>query len=181
MLFEFNVKMTDDDYFKFNEFWLIRSHYGRSQMVKMRILFTVVSIIACAVFLLDEWSTSDLFILGGAYIFVIVLFQIFFNKFMALCLKQQIKTLKKKGKMGYPPESLIQFNDDVIVETTPTEKTERSYSSLERVSVIGDKTLYIHFNNVMAAILPSTAFVSEEQYESFLAFIKTKCENIDVY
>lgn len=181
MLFEFNVKMTDDDYFKFNEFWLIRSHYGRSQMVKMRILFTVVSIIACIFYWITDGTTGNLFILVGIDIFFLALLQIFFGKFMALCLKQQIKTLKKKGKMGYPPESLIQFDDDVIVETTPTEKTERSYSSLERVSVIGDKTLYIHFNNVMAAILPSTAFVSEEQYESFLAFIKTKCENIDVY
>ena len=181
MLFELKMHLNDEDYFEFNKFWMIKSQYGRSQMIKMRILITLISVIACAVFLFADGSTGNLFIHGCAYIFVIALFQIFFNKLMILCLKQQIKTLKKHGKMGYSPESVLQFCDDIFVETTSTEKTERSYSALERISIVGDKTVYIHLNNVAACILPSAAFESEEQRRAFLDFIKTKCENIDVY
>ena len=100
---------------------------------------------------------------------------------MLLSLKGQIKALKKKGKMAYTPESTMQFDDSVFIETTPTERAERSYSSLERVSILSGKVVYIHLNNVTAYIVPRDSFDSEEQYNAFLEFIKTKCANIDVY
>ena len=46
---------------------------------------------------------------------------------------------------------------------------------------LSDRTMYIHVNNVMSYILPYSAFESDGQYEKFLAFIKTKYENIDTF
>ena len=98
-----------------------------------------------------------------------------------MSLKRQIKSLKKSGKMGYSPESVAEFYDDCFVETTPDNKVEHKYSAVERISIVDNKVVYVHINNVMAYILPFSCFKSEEQYGNFLTFIKTKCANIDVY
>ena len=181
MLFEFNVKISDEDYFEFNKFHMIKSHYGRSQMLKIRLMIAAIFVLAILVFGMGDGLSSYTLVYAVPCLIALVLFQIFFNKFMAASLRSHIKSLKKKGKMGYSPESVLQFYDDVLVETTPTEKNERSYSTLERVSIVGDETVYIHFNNIMACILPRASFESDEQYKAFLEFIKTKCDNIDVY
>ena len=96
-------------------------------------------------------------------------------------LKSNIKSLKAKGKMGYSPVSEIEFYDESFVEITPDNKTEQKYSAIERVSVITDKVVYIHVNNVMSYILPLSCFESKEQYNNFLDFVRSKCANIDVY
>ena len=83
--------------------------------------------------------------------------------------------------MGYSPVSEIEFYDESFVEITPDNKTEQKYSAIERVSVVTDKVVYIHVNNVMSYILPLTCFESKEQYDTFLDFVRSKCANIDVY
>ena len=113
---------------------------------------------------------------------VIVLFlaQIFLTKFFSWSLKGQIKTLKKSGKMGYSPDSVMGFSEDSFIETTPDNKTEHKYSAIERVSIVDNKMTYIHVNNVMSYMLPLSCFESKEQCDDFFNFIKTKCANIDV-
>ena len=181
MLFELNIKLSEKDYFEFNEFWMLRSHYGKAQMVKFRIGIALVAFLAVLGFCIGDASLEDKLIYLIAYAVVMTVFQLLFNRFMLLSLKGQIKALKKKGKMAYTPESTMQFDDSVFIETTPTERAERSYSSLERVSILSGKVVYIHLNNVTAYIVPRDSFDSEEQYNAFLEFIKTKCANIDVY
>ena len=83
--------------------------------------------------------------------------------------------------MGYSPVSEIEFYDESFIELTPDNKTEQKYSAVERVSVLSDKVIYIHVNNVMSYILPSSCFESKEKYDDFLNFVRSKCTNIDVY
>lgn len=181
MLFEINVKMNDEDYLKFNEFVAIRSHYGRPQIRSLRIFITALLVLLAVLKIIANGICEDTIFSLVAIAISALIANLFMNKLMAFFLKLQIKSMKKKGRMGYSPESVLQFYDDVLVETTPTEKNERSYSTLERVSIVGDETVYIHFNNIMACILPRASFESDEQYNAFLEFIKTKCDNIDVY
>ena len=83
--------------------------------------------------------------------------------------------------MGYSPSSVIEFYEDSFVETTPDNKTEQRYASIERISIVDNKMIYIHVNNIMAYILPLSCFETKEQYDEFFEFIKTKCFNIDIY
>ena len=83
--------------------------------------------------------------------------------------------------MGYSPEAVMEFNEENFIETTPENKTEQKYLAIERISIVENKTVYIHTNNVMAYIIPISCFESKEQYDEFIAFLKTKCKNIDVY
>lgn len=83
--------------------------------------------------------------------------------------------------MGYSPESIMEFYEDRLVETTSDNKTELKYSAVERISIVDHKVIYIHVNIIMSYLMPISCFESKEQYDSFLEFMRTKCANIDIY
>ncbi len=115
------------------------------------------------------------------YLILLVVIQLEWNPFLRWTLKGTIKSLKKKGKMGYSPEATLEFLEDSFLETTPDNKTEQRYEAVERISVLRGKAIYIHVNSVMAYILPMSCFESPEEYEAFLAFVKRKCPKIATY
>lgn len=181
MKFRFNVNVNDQDYLDYNTFWMIRSPYGKKQIITFRITFAVLFAIFILISLFGGGFSLESILRIIPMIIVLSLTQIFFNRFLSWSLKGQIKTLKKSGKMGYSPESVIEFYDESFVETTPENKTEHKYSAIERISVVDNKMIYIHVNNIMSYMLPLSSFESKEQYNSFFEFIKTKCANIDIY
>ncbi len=181
MNFKFNVVTNDQDYLDYNEFWMLRSPYGKKQTLTVRMIFTVMVSAAIIGYLIYNRFTEGAFVSVFPLVAFLVLIEIFFNKIMAASLKGQIKSMKKKGKMGYTPEAVLEFFEDTFAESTPDMKTERKYSAIERISVVDNRMIYIHVNNVMAYILPMSCFESQEQCDRFFEFIRTKCANIDVY
>ena len=181
MLFHFNVNLNDQDYLDYNIFWMLRSPYGKKQLIKFRMLLTLIFAVACFFVLFNGNFSQNSFwaIIPLLILFIVV--QVLFNTFFIHALKGQLKSQKKTGKMGYSPSAKIEFHEETFVETTPNNKTEQKYTAVERISVIENKSIYIHVNTVMAYILPFSSFTSTAQYEEFLAFMKTKCENIDTY
>ena len=181
MYFKFNVNLTDKDYLDYNTFWMIKSPYGKKQMLKIRILITICIAIFALGFFLGEKNTVNAWIGIIPYFLLLGLFQLLLNPTMGWILKENIKSLKKQGKMGYSPNSEMEFFDDGFTETTPQNKTEQKYASIERISVVKGKIIYIHVNNVMSYLLPVSCFDSKEQYDAFLNLIKTKCSIVDIY
>ena len=181
MQYKFCVHLDDKDYLDYNVFWSLKSPYGKKQILRLRaMIFGMVALLSLLVLYKEDFSSAA-FIKIIPFVVILVLLQLLLNWFFARSLKGTLKTMKRQGKMGYSPYSEMEFLEDSFVETTPEEKTERNYSLVERISVIGDKTIYIHVNNVMACILPRSCFDSKEQYEEFLQFIKTKCQKVDIY
>lgn len=181
MKFQFSVNVNDQDYLDYNTFWTIRSPYGRKQIKIFRITITVIFAIFILISLFSGGFSIESF-LGLIPIFIVLcLFQILLTRFFVWSLKGQIKALKESGKMGYSPESIIQFYEDKFVEITSENKTEQKYIAIERISIVDNKMIYIHVNNVMSYMLPMSCFESKEQYEEFYEFIKTRCTSIDVY
>ena len=181
MDFKFNVHLTDADYLDYNVFWSIKSPYGRKQMRTFRVLIAVAILIFSLFILIQDNFSSGAFISASAEWVALIAIEAFLNPFFVWVLKNHIKSLKKHGKMGYSPDSEIEFFEDRFVETTPENKTEQKYSAVERISVISGKCVYIHVNNLMAYILPMASFASGEEYERFMRFMRTKCEKIDTY
>ena len=181
MKFQFNVNINEEDYLDYNKFWMLRSHYGKKQMSTFRIIIAVIIGLIIFISLYGGNFTFDSFIGIIPMAILLVLYELFLSPLFVLFLKCHLKSLKKKGKMGYSPSSVVEFYEDVFIETTPQNKTEQKYLSIERVSVVDNKVVYIHVNNIMSYILPFSCFESNEQYNEFLEFIKTKCSNIDVY
>ena len=181
MKFQFDVNTTDKDYLDYNKFWMLRSHYGKKQMMGFRIVIAVIFGVYIFISLYGGNFTVDSFISVIPMAILFIIFELLFSSLFIFFLKGHLKSLKKKGKMGYSPSSVIEFYEDSFVETTPDNKTEQRYSSIERISIVDNKMIYIHVNNIMAYILPLSCFETKEQYDEFFEFIKTRCANIDIY
>ncbi len=181
MKFQFNVNTTDKDYLDYNKFWMLRSHYGKKQMMSFRIVIAVIFGVYIFIPLYGGNFTVDSFISAIPMAILLIVFELSLSSLFVFFLKGHLKSLKKKGKMGYSPSSNIEFYEDSFVEITPDNKTEQRYSSIERISIVDNKMIYIHVNNIMAYILPFSCFETKEQYDEFFEFIKTKCTNIDEY
>ncbi len=181
MNFKLNVNMSDEDYLAYNKFWLLKSPYGRKQAIGLRILIMVLwGLIALRSLFKYDFSIAA-WIVACIYAVCLAVSELLLNPFLAWTAKCQIKGLKKKGKIAYSSSSEFEFYDEYFVETTPENKTEQKYTSIERVSIITDEVLYIHANTVMSYVIPTSCFESKEQYEAFLDFLKTKIERIDTY
>jgi len=181
MYFKFNVNLTDKDYLDYNTFWMIKSPYGKKQMLRIRLWIAVCIAIVSFGFLLNRNFSVSAWIGVIPFFILLGIFQLLLNPFMVWILKDQVKSLRKKGKLGYSPNSEMEFFDDTFTETTSQTKSEQNYSSIERISVIQDRMIYIHVNTAMSYLLPASCFDYKEQYDAFLNLIKTKCPNVDIY
>jgi len=181
MNYQFNVQMSEQDYIEYNQFVMMRSPYGKKQVKNVRISLTLIFATAILASLLIGGFNIGFFTSLIPLLILYFISQVFLVKFSSYAVKRSIKDMKKQGKMAYSTESVLKFFDDCFVEITPDNKTETNYSAVERISIVDNKMIYIHVNNVMAYILPISCFESTEQYNSFMDFIKTKCSDIDVY
>ena len=181
MRFTFNIKLNDQDYLDYNVFWMLRSPYGKKQMVKFRISITVIFALACFFILFNGGFSRNSVIALIPCLILFAVIQALLNIYFIRVLKKQLTDHKKTGKMGYSPIAEMEFEEDKFIEITPNNKTEQAYTAVERISIVDNKTIYIHVNTVMAYILPMSCFESQTQCEAFLAFMKTKCNVIDRY
>ena len=181
MSFHFDVRLTEQDYLDYNIFWALKSPYGKKQTNQIRWLFAIACVLMLAVTWLGDGTLTDKIIETVGFLIVFILLELLFNKFYGWLLKGHIKSLKKTGKMGYSPISTIEFFEESLIETTPDNKTEIKYSSVERVIIVGNKVIYIHVSNVMAYIIPTACIQSQEDYESFVAFLQEKGLSVEKY
>ena len=178
MRFKFNIHVTEKDYLDYNNFWQFQSPYGKKQIISLRVIFALLFGIAALATLIGGDFTIDSIIEATIFMVAMAIFQFILPAFLAWSVKRQIKVLKKKGKMAYTPEATIEFYEEYFIEKTSERKTETKYTTIERISIVRDKAIYLHVNNVMAYIIPIKSFTSNEQFESFLTFIQSKCTNL---
>lgn len=181
MKFKFDIKLTDKDYFDYNKFWMLKTPYGKKQISLSRKLLYLIFAIGIFIVLFMGEITTQTYITIGGFVVLCLLFQALMARFFILSLKIQIKTMKKSGKMPFSAESNMEFYDETFIEYTTENKNEHKYSAIDRVSIVGSKTVYIHLNNVMAYMLPFDSFESVEEYNRFFDFIKTKVNIVDIY
>jgi len=160
---------------------MLKSPYGKKTMTDLRITTFICVCIFSYILLYFGGFLKNIYTYILVFVIALVVNHLLCTRILEGTLKKQIKLLKGNGKMGYSPSSVIEFYEDNFIEITSENKTESKYSAIERVSIVDNKIMYIHLNNVMAFLLPMACFESAEQYESFKEFIKTKCAKIDVY
>ena len=181
MRFQFDVALTENDYLDYNMFHAFKSPYGVFALKKFRRALTFF--FASLIFAILVWKrfSFDGIVLAAVQAVIYAVIQIFLKRWLIFGTKINIKQLKKSGKMAYSPISHIEFFDEFFIETTEVNKVEQKYSSIERISIIAYKCIYLHVNNVAAYIIPNAAFASEAQYNEFCGFLSTICPQITVY
>ena len=181
MLFNFNVNMTDQDYLDYNIFIALTSPYGKKNIIKARFIMTVPLVILCLFLLYRKGFPTRSSITVLSCLLMIVISQLIYVPLLKSGIKKHINKSKKKGKLGYTPISTHEFYEDSFVEISPDGRIEAKYSTVERVSIVKNKVIYLHINYAVSHILPLSCFESKEQFEDFIAFISTKCANVDRY
>ena len=181
MRFQFDVILNDNDYLNYNMFYAFKSPYGEPALKKFRRALTFFFASLILAILVWKRFSFDGIVLAAVQAVIFVLVQVFLKRWLMFGTKNQLKHLKKSGKMAYSQSSHIEFFDEVFVETTEVNKVEQKYSSIERISIIAYKCIYLHVNTVSAYIIPNAAFASEEQYNEFCSFLSTICPQVTVY
>lgn len=180
MNFKFNIILTDEDYYAFNDFCAFRSPHGKKQILGYRIFLTILIVLIYGIYLLSSnYSVGD-FLMIIPLTVVLVVLQITFKPLCRALTKNHVRTLEKKGKKLYSPMAEMEFFDDMFVEATPDIRSEIKYSLVERVSVILDNVIYIHVNQATAFIIPMSAFESKAQCGEFIEFLRLKIQKVDI-
>ncbi len=185
MKFRLQVNISEEDYLNFNVFWLLRSPYGKNQKNKAYLIYalaglTLMLLVFVSIFNLYQ-SLLHAAVSSGIIFIIYMILILRYPKSYRNTLKRSFKNMKKTGKMAYPPNSVLEFYDDYYVEIEPDTTTKQNYTVFERISFIPDQALYIHTGNARAILLPVSCFASEEERNSFMQFIASKCPQVDTY
>ena len=181
MKYQFDVKLSEQDYLDFNLFHMMRSPYGKKQLKNIRLMFVFALALLGAIFVMSQGFSKDTAFSVAVMVASFLVFQIFIRQFLKWSVKLTVKGQKGTGKMGYSPESILEFYDDYLIETMPGKKIEQNYSEIENVCLVDMKIIYIYVTNVSAYMLPLSCFKSKVELDEFIGFLQTKGIKVDIY
>lgn len=179
MHFGFVIRITEQDYLDFNYFHALESKQGKKQLMKSRLaMLALYALLMSMAILLTGWKDYTawyiLTILVCALIHTLLL-----KHSMKRNIRKGIKNMKKTGRLPYDEESKLEFFDNVLVETGPTNRTEYKYQAVERVCVVKDQFVLIYTNSAQANVIPIWQLRQQVDMEAFLAFLTVKCGMIE--
>lgn len=180
MKFRFDIRLTEEDYLNFNIFHLYNDPSSKKNLLIIRICLNVILFSALIFQFFVSRDIAAIIVTAVLLVIPVVLLNVFYNKYWEFITKKQIKSMKKSGKLPFPPESVLEFYDDYGVEITPYARTEHKHSAIEKIYLSDHRYIYMYINSSQAYIIPLSAFSSEEHFNSFMNFISTKCSNITV-
>lgn len=181
MLFQLNINLSEEDYLSFNNFHSFESVNGKKAIRKSRLFFTLSMIFLAVLLVLVMGLTTFSVIYTALLLLFTLLYMVFFKKILTHNMKAQIKRLKKTGKLPYDPVSTLEFYEDKIVEITESSRTEQSYNIFERICVVKNRYILLYKTSVTAYILPVAQINTQLNQQDFVAFLSTKCTNVEYY
>lgn len=181
MLFQLNINLSEEDYLSFNNFHSFESVNGKKAIRKNRLFFTLSIIFLAVLLVLVMGLTTFSVIYTALLLLFTLLYMVFFKKILTHNMKAQIKRLKKTGKLPYDPVSTLEFYEDKIVEITESSRTEQSYNIFERICVVKNRYILLYKTSVTAYILPVAQINTQLNQQDFVAFLSTKCTNVEYY
>ena len=181
MLFQFQVDITEQMYIDFNAFVMTHTDYGKAQIRKFRIAFTILSAMAM-LYTVFSGGPSVAGLLGCIPLLAVwALFMWLFPRMLVAATKASVRDMSKKGKLCFDPHAELVFYDDHFEEIVPDKRTSQAYTTLERICVDSGKAVYLHMDAMRAYIVPMASFASEEQYQQFLGFLDGKVGKVKVF
>ena len=174
-MYQFKNSVTEDDYLAFNEYHLLHSAQGKKAVNMFRILTPILSLLAIVIFWVANVS-QELLVAEIIALSLVSIIMAFYSKKMLLkTIKNNLKRLKKDGKLPFSKETTIIFDEERIHEKSIEAESSILYTSIEKIGE-GDQAIYIYFSALQAFILPYRSFESDEQKNEFLSFLNTKCQ-----
>ncbi len=178
MLYKFEYKTTDKDYYEFNKYHTTDSPDVKKSGLIGR-LYVPALFLATFIYYIfrgDDWYSLLFALIIFSSISVLWFFSL--KPISFLFLKIHIHFMKKNGKLPYSEYASLEFFDEYFVEKTENTKTEVQYSAIFKVRINDPKAIYIYQNTVLAYIIPFSAFSCDNERKDFLDFIHKKINSI---
>lgn len=162
-----NIKVTEKDYIKFNEFYLKNSEQGKKTTLLLRIIMPSLFLVILLLCLIANADKVLLIIEAVVFSVASVIWVIMVPGLMNKNIRRDINTIKKDGKLPYHNTSEIEFSETEIIETTPDSTLKIKYRNVLSVNST-EEYIYIFFGGAQAFIIPRRCIDSEFDLENFL-------------
>lgn len=174
MLYRFQTKINDKDYYEFNKYHSVDSPDVKKIGLIGKLYVPAIFLLMFIYYIIrgDGWYSLSFALSIFGIISVIWFFLL--KPLSLLFIKIHIKFMKKNGKLPYSNYATLEFYDDYFVEITENTKTEVKYDAVFKVRINESKAIYIYQNAVLAYIIPFDVFDSDEDRNGFVSFICQK-------
>lgn len=179
MRFELQIKTTEEDFIGFNVFHTIRSVYGKQMTRRMKLLVAGMFALAAVLYFLMKGVTGESVLYAVVLAVVGGLFLLRYDKIFEKAMGKTVKRMTKTGKMPYAADSRLEFYEDSFVEITPEGRTERAWSSVERLCLVDGRVWYLYLNNSSALVLPVEQIKAQTDMDALLRFLTEKCPQVE--
>jgi len=165
MKLDYEIKL--EDYIAFNMNFIDTSKAMKRSLLVQRFLFPLIFLVV-AKFLqpILEMELVPLLIMMGI---IVIVWMAFYDKWYRKSIKKKISKLIEGGKVP----GLIGKHELLVDASQISDKTKESftyYNSVEKVNET--KThIFVYVSQVMAYIVPLTAFESDSEKESFIEMV----------
>ena len=174
MLYKFECRTTDKDYYEFNKYHTTDSPDVKKSGLIGKLYVPVIFFIMFIYYIIrgDDWYTLSFALILFTIISIIWIFSL--KPLSLFFLKLHIKFMKKNGKLPYSEQATLEFFDDCFIETTENTKTEVKYDAVFKIRINESKAIYIYQNAVLAYIIPFDVFDTIAERYNFIEFIRLK-------
>ena len=181
MKYKFDIHLSDDEVLELNKFIMFSTSTSKKGMRLMRLMRGLVFLtVAMAGLLLLGTGVKGL---AWAALCLIALTwsQINLKAYLTSNIKRNIQLSKPKNGPDHSQISVVEFHDDFLVEAMDTRRLEQKYSSIKAAYITDKDCVYIFLSDFDIVTLPSRVAKSEDEWQEFLAFIKSALPGVVTY
>ena len=181
MRFSFNVKLTDEDYYLFNEFTVKHMPVGKKTALLSKIIVAVIFLYGAINIFLTKGINSVSVTAAAFFVILFIILALAFDKINSKIVRLQVRTLLKKDKKPYTADSDLEFYDEFFKEIAPDNKSELRYTAIDKITVIKNRYIFIFLDGIRGFVIPVSCFENEEQQKAFLSFLGTVCSKTEYF
>lgn len=179
-MFEFSITITFQDYMRLYDYHLSHTKNGRATLRSIRLITPLMCVLALILMWISGTDENTLLHLIIGFCVISLFMAIIAKSYVLRIYRGKLKKLSKEGKLPYSSHEHLIFEDDHFTAIADEQKTEYSYSIIEKVvSTPHEIVLYINVAN--GVLIPTIYFSSEENKLDFIQFIRSKCNSKVIY
>ena len=168
---KFYVTTNDEDYIKFNEYYLLHSNQGKSLLWTMRLMLPVFALVAIVFMGLGNVERSLLIVECAVLVILSVVWQFQAKKIMLKSVRKGVENTKKDGKLPYPPQSELEFTENEVIETTENSVQKARYAEIRLVGET-EEHIFLLLGALQGIVIPKSC--TEGRADELIQFLKGK-------
>lgn len=171
MHYKFDIELTEQEYFDFNWYHAVESPTGKKNLRLILIIYAVMFLCLGAYL---WYRTDPVFSVTFTTIIAVICF-LRKNTWLKRSINNNLKRMKKEGKLPYEEKCTVEFYDTYWYEKSDESELKVNYSMIEKLCE-ANESFYIYFSAIQANIIPFKVFTTEEEKAAFKAFIESKID-----